>query len=501
MKLKILSRNSSTIAGESVPLDCELTTGSAGLNLPHDHDGSEALYLELLDAELAVVSRADGLTRKFRQSPLGARLAPPPAGSVALDPGETVVWSADLLSYFDPPGPGRHFIRATFEPPGRESVASTPLPLDVIPNNGVWMDALLDSASMPIVFVLSQHEGAEGTRWLYQLDVGLRPELFWAGGVLDLPGGARPRVAEVDFSALGNWDHDLERWGVWLEGDRIHGVRFGIGVADPKVISGALGDSSLELLGRPVEHADSGLSVVAMREVGGRWELLRLAFDPHLAARSKTPLASLDACPTPCHSAADSDENLYIAIASGGAPPVGLISVESGEVSHERELLTGADIAGEGVEPKDVQILEVVVRAKGDGAGEGVVVVVALVHEEIDRWLSIVETPLGVPRSPARTLRTWRVDLEDNWMPRSEQPSWAGVGRDANRQPILVLATTSGRLLHLDVTGDVREVSGTEATRIDQAQVVCLGGAVYLLHPTAERGTVCTVLAPPPPAR
>ncbi len=497
MDLVIVLQRGSVLAGESVPLEFRLSAGPGPLELPQNIDTSEAVAVALLDAEGAVLARADGLARWRRQQPIDAVRREEPSGSMRLEAGETAVWDADLLAYLDPIAPGRYLVSASFSAAGGEVVVSPSVPLHVRDNHGVWMDVLVDTASMPMVYVLQQHLGPDGAQTLFQLATGQRPECFWYGGAIDLPDGARPLVAEVDFRTMGAWDHDLERWGAWLEEGSLRAFRFGMGEARGGLSSLPTPYPGGALAGRPIQREDGGLSVLVLSPEPSAWALTRLHFDRALALRGAELLARLPSRASPTALAAGWDGRTCFLSGEEGSPPVRLVVAEADGAARSIDVLTAEDIAGPEAPQGKVHLLSLKIDLKSEWGQRRAILVTALVQAGIERWLSIVEAPLGADAAPTGARRSWRVDVDATWLSPDEALVWADTARDDAGRPVTIVATSAGRLLHLSATGEARVIPGADPDHLTQSKLVELSGQVILFHPVAGRGFAATVLVVP----
>ncbi|MFP2925515.1 hypothetical protein ACLESO_09905, partial [Pyxidicoccus sp. 3LG] len=268
------------VVQEPIPLLLRFVNGDREIAFPRDHESGDVVTLTVRHAEGPSLGSFDGYTQDQR---LGLEPSPQPQEAMLvgrLPPGAQLDWTADLCSYVDLSVPGRYVVEAelSFHPSGVRALSS-PTEFEVVANHVQAFDALLDAVATPVLHTAQVHEDARGAMLLVHARAMLSPSGAWSGGAMAVPRGTRPRVAAADFTTRTTFAHDFARWLAWTtDRDTLALRRFSDSGWGP-LREHPLPRRGAVLVGRPIFHADGGLSVL-LAEPGdaGSWRVAAAAF-------------------------------------------------------------------------------------------------------------------------------------------------------------------------------------------------------------------------------
>lgn len=264
-----------------------------------------------------------------------------------------VRWTVDLCSYVTLDDPGRYGVEVevVFAPSGL-AVRSERVWFHVIANHVRAFDALLDAVATPVLHTAAVHEDADDVRLLVHLRSVHSPLAAWRGGVRAVPSGTRPRVAEADYASRASFAPDFARWFGWEEGGTLVLWRFHEPAGPDDDGWGPTCGRPLPAggrwFGRPIEHADGGVSAWLGRPAdGGGWRLVRARWDASGAGLGEDAGVVLGGEPMPAVVQGDAAGSTWLACGQSGGLPLTLVRVAmDGSVTQSQGLDAGMLPAG-----------------------------------------------------------------------------------------------------------------------------------------------------------
>ncbi len=469
-----------------------LTNDGDPVAFPLDYECGGVITAHVYDHAGQWLGRYDGDTQDLRLG-LEPEARPDAARPTeAMPSGATLRWSVDLRSYVALDVPARHAVEVVvaFAPSGVR-VCSQRCAFEVVANHVHAFDALLDVVATPVLHTVQVHEGEQGARLAAHLRSVHAPEAAWRGATLPVRSGAQPRLAEADFATRASFAHDFARWIAWLEEDVVRLRRLG----EP---SGPDDDGwgpacekpqpdGTRWLGRPIEHADGGVSIWLHTSAAKGGVLVRSRWDAAgvpLRDDVRVPVHVRD--PSPAVVSSDGAGSTWIACAEAGALPVTLVRAGPEGTATSIPLLDATQVAGEAHAGERLVVLGLRLELKlHRDPSPGVLAAVLRHHDEQPTlWIghASLEQVGAASAWSARKLAP---------APGALEPGETLVAADLvalSPTSIEVLVVTSnGRILR-ERDGELHGVDDPRSPAARDAKLVVLDGRARMVLPTAARG-------------
>lgn len=477
------------VVEQPIMLAVELWNDDVPVAFPSDYEAGSVVTVHVYDHEGRLLGSFDGDTQDRR---LGLDPTPRPEATrptEIMPAGATLRWAVDLRSYaaFDAPGSYGVEVELAF-PPSGIAARSARAGFSVIASRVQTFDALIDVVATPVLHSAQVHEGEDGARLSFHLRSVHAPEASWSGGSLPVPIGTRARVAEADFNTRATFEHDFARWLAWSDGGALVLRRFHqpVGPGD----DGWGPPATLDLpaptrwLGRPIEHADGGVSMwLHALDAAGAGTLTRSRWDAGgapLGEDVRVHAAVRD--PGPAVVSSDGRGSTWLVLGEAGALPLTLVRVGSDGGATSARVLEAATLPAEA---GAVLGLRLELKRNRDLA-PGMLAAVLLQHRDGPPALWIGRAPIervGEPAAwSARELAPAKGALEpDETFVAADLVTLAGP-------TVAVLAITSHGKILRDRGGALHVVAHGEGAALRDARLVVLDGKARMVLPSAAQG-------------
>jgi hypothetical protein len=320
------------IAGERLPIRVTLQTGSEPVRIPALPDESNALVLELFNADGSIRQSATGhdLVRRkgFGSEPIPAESMP----EETCPPRETASLELDLLDFFPVIPPGKYELSASIRyAPGRLNATSDRRPFEILLDRCVSLDALSGKVCVPCLYSLSRHESNGQVRTLVQFDAG--GKVAGSLGRVQIGGiGPESRLSTANFVSAESIDPDLTRWVAWTDGGKLFLQSLSPETIGP-VVNPELGFEVSAIAGRPVVQADGNVTLF----LAGGDILHRGLFGPTSALIGMEEIVDAPSLPAPSELLISGQKDFRLAFGAAHSMPIRGIGSEVDRIIADSE--------------------------------------------------------------------------------------------------------------------------------------------------------------------
>jgi hypothetical protein len=337
MKLELSIINRPFIVQEPIHLDLCLVNGDTPVPIPSAYDTGDVVTALLYDAHGQSLGAFNSYTQEIRLGLTPALVKQSTMRTETMPAGERLQWFVDLCSYTDLWALGRYSVEVEFSfQPAGVLVRSNRVDFELCANQVKARDTVLDFVATPVLHTAQVNESEDECRLLFHFRSVHGSHNAWSGGTMEWVPGQQPRIAEANFASRASFEHDFARWLAWVTTDNQLGLRRFHESYGPEdngwepLRTHPLPDKAT-LLGRPIQQADTGVSVlIAHEQETGRWQIDRLRFDAQGTGVSDELLTRLSlAAPGPAVSGSDTTGTTYIACGDAGQLPLTLIGVKN----------------------------------------------------------------------------------------------------------------------------------------------------------------------------
>jgi len=497
LKLAIEPPPSATVVHEPLSIRLTLTNDGSGTPVPTDYLDADILSLTLYDAGGTELATASGYTTEARLGGQPAMKRQESMRTATLPADRAMQWTVDLLEYFDMDEPGDYGIEARFMfRPSSIDARSERAAITVAPNDCRWLAFHADQVAMALVMYLERPGGNGAPRALVHFSRPDAPTHFWKGYVVPVPPGARARLSQADFMTLDSFEHDFQRWVVWVENGTVGGLRLGEGGNEAASFTAAVhaGDS---MVGNPVQHRDHGVSVLVLGETDGEQVLGARRFDATGGFQGARTMSTYRSAPSPLTASSDWKGNVYALSATGGHLPLDLVVAPADGAARRHTILSPDTLSPAWSRLAEAEVLALRADTQLVVAKARAVLALLRVGAAAEQRLVFVRVALSDDGCPSGEPSIVDAPFPRELLGDGEQIAAAAIAQGAGRLHA-VINSSGGRVLYLTPDQTPREVATLPAGTIGQADFLLMGGGVYLVQPTATRGMRHTVIEEPP---
>jgi hypothetical protein len=491
---------------EPVPLRLRLVNDEETKKpIPYDYDAADVVTIHLYDSEGQQLDSVNGYTQDLHLGLEPSLVEQSTMSTDTMPAGATMEWVADLCSYTDIGAPGSYAVEVEFEfRPAGISVRSSRVGFEVAESHVRWIDVLVDCVATPVLHTVQQHEQEDDCRLIFHSRSVHGTCGPWFGAALTTASGCRAQIAEADFTNRDSFYHDFYRWLAWtspkgiLAATRICEQSGSSDSGWEAVYEFPLPSPDTFLLGRPFQHEDQSVSVLLGEPAGtATWKLHYRRFDTSGQQLRTQELGTLpQGTPDLVHTGSDGEGKHYLVVGDREQASVHLARIESDSMavtavphfSDVREVLK----IGPDWEEQEMIGLRLELKALDRPLTSSLLVALRLSSEE-HQAVWIARAPLEHLDEPD----AWDSRLlplpEDLFVEEERVLAADLVSRPDGRLHIL-LATSTGTLLHSPVEGHLLSVAEAAAADGYQARLAVIGSDIHLFFPAEKCGLVHRVL-------
>jgi hypothetical protein len=325
MNLQLQLSTKVALPGEPIPATVSVTSGAEPLRLPVLPDESNALVVIVYSPTGEVVTQANGHDR-VRQKGFGAEpMAVMPTDE--LPPHQMGQVQFDLLDFVDLSQPGDYLVSVAIQFEGI-NIESQRIPLRILDSCACEVEIQTGRVCVPCLYTAVIYQHATFDRTVVTICNGMNPKGVLARTVADAPAGTRPRLSIADFTNSEEIDGDMTRWLAWMHGGNLCLVRLQTAEPAGQVLKPTLRFKAHNLLGRPIQHADGGITTFLTEDASHRIHAIRC---------DTTGVATQDVvcclCTSPARPAvvtARPVSAVEIAVAADASFPISLLQSQAG---------------------------------------------------------------------------------------------------------------------------------------------------------------------------
>lgn len=484
MRLELQPLAGPFVVEHPIMLSLQLSNDGDPVAFPQDYDAGRVVAVRLYDPEGHLLGVYDGDAQDRR---LGLEPLPRPDAARPTEPmptGASLRWAVDLGSYVALTVPGRYAVEVsvTFAPSGID-VRSERRALELVDNHVHALDSLLDVVATPVLLTAQVHEDEEGARLALHLRSVHVPHGPWGSGVLPVPRGVRPRVAEADFATRASFEHDFARWVAWREHDGLALRRFHVPAGPDDDGWGApcseRSAPATRWLGRPIERRDGSVGVwLWVPAAGGGGTLTRTSWGADgVALGEDVRIAVAGQDPVPAVASSDGGGTTWIVLGEAEATPLTVISVGADGATRSR-------VVAPPVPPAPIVGLRLALKPHRDRA-PGLLLAMQRMRDE-GPVLWIGRAALEHIESP-EAWSSWELAPRPGTLRRDETIVTADLVMLDDATVAVLAITSQGRVLR-DHAHELRAMEWESSAAIGDARLVVLDGRAHAVLPTAARG-------------
>ncbi len=483
------------VAGQSIPLRLRLSSSSSALEFPLDLDSCGCVTIRVCTPDGTTVFEGNG-TAKARRLGVDAQPVDAAYSDIGeLPAGETFEWIEDVCDYVDLPGPGTYHVSAAFRfaESGIDCTSDT-CPVAVVPQVPAWADAISDFGRSMLVYSCVQHEHDGDVRALYASAFAARPAASIVRGTLEVAPDAQPLIAITDYP-VATYQQETLRWVGWVSGNAVHLCSVSRDGAGHTTASARFDSEAVQLIGRPIQHADDGVSVyVVAGSKDGTGRILRQHFGADGAPGSLTTIAEVAAGGQQGVCTADAAGVHYLCYARDERLPIETLRIVGDTVSSTSLAPDSLPLSMQEMQAAgDMRVLGMRADAKLFGKPLLWAPIATVSQSTGLPMLLLLRCDLMEPRSAGvQRVAIEFLDDDETIASAESAETWAVPPDSAQRSTqVALLTTTRGRVFLLPESGHPRFVSRHDPRVVARPRVLTgADGAIYAFVPSGPGGMI-----------